>query len=99
MRFSYLDRNRGKGKIKIVLEDHKLHYEDHDRGIENADEVENALRMFFPNDFHKGMVALAFCPMIMESIGGSLEHDSSYYHKFANFTLTFPKPDENPDEK
>ena len=74
--------------INIWLENEKIHFKDNGVGMGEDDlqQVFDGLRTGSPSDTGIG---LAFCRMVMEEMGGSIECDS-VRGKYTEVTLTFP---------
>ncbi len=90
----YFIEKAGKGEISIwdsQIDDYnQIHFRDSGLGIP-ADKLPFIFNKFYTDRTHHGTgVGLAFCKLVMEKIGGSIECHSEI-GKYTEFVLQFPK--------
>ena len=89
----YYIKVAGKGDIHIWCDQNEkhniLHFKDTGQGIAKKD-LPHIFERFFTKTPHGTGIGLAFCKMVMNSLGGDITC-SSHEKEFAEFTLLFPK--------
>lgn len=75
--------------IEIKIQDNILLFKDNGKGI-SEELLPKIFERFFTNDPSGTGIGLAFCKMVMESIGGSIECESKL-GQYTCFKLYFPK--------
>ncbi len=91
--FYFIDK-AGKGAITIWTTEnfdyHQLHFKDTGTGIDK-EKISKIFERFFTADTHHGTgVGLAFCKLVMETIGGDILCESEA-GEYITFILSFPK--------
>lgn len=77
-------------RIKISTSKQKIHFKDFGKGI-NHEDLPYIFNRFYTKSKSGTGIGLAFCKMVMEDLGGSIECTSEL-GKYTEFILTFPIP-------
>jgi signal transduction histidine kinase len=77
-------------KIKIWTQGRKLHFKDFGKGIDE-DDLPHIFKRFYTKSESGTGIGLAFCRMVMEDLGGTIECKSKP-SKYSEFILSFPRP-------
>src|SRR5262249_5754899 len=91
----YFIEKAGKGEIKIWTTENvdynQVYFKDTGPGIDK-EKLPHIFEKFFTSDTHHGTgIGLAFCKLVMEAIGGSIQCESEI-GQYTQFILNFPKP-------